>query len=207
MSELERIKKKAERWVGFVKGYHPGYPVDEVAVKEGLEHRVAFIINPYRSEKEDSFFDVELFCSLMKGITDVLQSDNLTVRVEEYERYGGKELDSLESFERHMRSLPECDQKIPRRIVYSRGEKIVCCVSGELWVLCGGPWPYHDCYTASVYTKEDFSEQLAVLCEEVCNRVGATIWKVFEESPIPVPEKNWRTWVRSFIKGLFKKNR
>lgn len=203
MSELERIKRRAERSLCIVIGYHHETPLDWIAVNKGLENRVAFVLDTSRSDEPEMVFDVELFCNLMKGIPSLLQSDALTILIEDY----GDEYDSLDSFEQKMLSLPEDERHIPRRIRYSHGNETLCCIAGESWADCGGPWPYHDTYTASVYTKEDFSEQLVVLCDEVCNRLGATIWRIFEESPTPVPEKNLRTRVQSFIKGLFKKNR
>ena len=184
MYRLEKIIRKVDRSIQIVRGYHDFCQPPEIAVDEGLGCRVAFILDTYRRSKVDMFFDAELFCSIVLGIEKLLVPEKVEIFVVE-----GEVLDSISLFKENLFSQPEVNREPPGKIVFTKDGLISCCIHTEFWAHAGGPMPYYDSYTESVYTKTDISEQLIVLCDDICDELEGTITAIFDLSPVPKQNK------------------
>jgi hypothetical protein len=58
-------------------------------------------------------------------------------------------------------------------------------MNAELYARCGGPEPYHDSYTLSLYAEEFNPAIFTPLCESVCASLGANLVSVVEGEPEP----------------------
>ena len=128
-----------DRTLCLVKGYHrESYP-PELAYKAGLLNRFAVVLDTYRSNKADSFFDAELFLAIMTAICDTIPHDAISLEMDE----GGK-ISSLAELSAAFLHLDESDREPPYRACLFEGDKLVCVEATEFWVRVGGPPLYHD---------------------------------------------------------------
>lgn len=170
-----------ERGIIVVKGYHrvsATYPTAEV---HGLRWRVAYVLDTYRSDKVDMYFDAEVFCGLMDSLERFLEAERTEVYMKD-----SSEAHTLASMRKAIFSLPEVDQEPPKYIVFHKQGTVNCVVAIEEWAYVGGPHPYNDSFTAAIYTGEDMSEQLVEIANEKCREFGVPILEIIQASPVPV---------------------
>lgn len=192
---IDIIKGKAERNLTIVKGYHDFIQPPEIVYDKKLFSRVAIVLSTYRHDKKYSYFDAELFFELISKIRNLFSSCQLNI-------YFTDEcfLNSIDSMKERVLSESEEDRNPPRSIIFRINESVCCVIDLEFWVNVGGPLPYHDSYTIAVYTSNDISEQLIVICNDVCNALSATICGITEISPLP---KRSRKWLWGFLSKLW----
>jgi hypothetical protein len=169
-----------DRDIVIVKGYHDFIEPYPFAIEHGMPHRLAYVLSSYRADKVDMYFDATLFCELMLGLEELFAPDNTQIHMLE-----GKVLRNVASMKKAILALPEIDQEPPESIVFRTGETIMACVQTEFWTQYGGPCPYHDSYTAAIYTGTDVSERLIALGKWVCTDTNAMLSDIIETSPVP----------------------
>jgi hypothetical protein len=198
MNQINKIIEKSERSIFIVRGYHEFIRPPEIVINEGVVYRLSFVLNTYRRNKNYWFLDVELFLSLVSKIKQLFDPCSTEVFMT-----NKSVLKSIELMKQKMLSESEEYRSPPRRIIFRNEGDVVCCIIDvEFWVNVGGPMPYHDSYTVSVYTKKDMSEQLILLCDDVCNVLNGTITGIADASQIPKKHKKgivgfWHKWMRS----------
>jgi hypothetical protein len=150
--------------VEFAAGLDPVTPVPALAKANGLARRFAVIQHTYRSDSVDMVFDEELFVALLR-FADAYGPDCQT----SVSTAPGGPHSSVVDFLSQWTGLP-ADEKGPDAFVLVRcGGEIVACINPEHWAAIGGPAPYHDSYTYSVFTRDDIGERLRSFlanCEE-----------------------------------------
>lgn len=189
---------KIERSISIVKGYHNCTRIPEAAVNEGLKYRLAIVLDTYRRDKVDMFFDEELYFKIIFRICDLIKPDQIKVFT-----IDDKILDSLEAMKNNILSL-EDEHEPPKEIHFFKDGKINSCIYTEYWTFAGGPMPYSDSYTISVYTKDDISNELIVICDDVCNELNATITSFIEASSVPIVKHKI---FNRLLKKIFRRNR
>ena len=165
----------SERNVRIVTGYHDVTPRNPVpgTVAE-LPFRLAIVLDSYRPNSMDSVFDADLYCAVVGAVTKFLHADSLASEGE----FGG--CTSAESFESHYRSMETIDREPPNWIRYIKHGKTIAVCASELWVRVGGPNPYHDSYTMSIFHSLENGDALRAACEEAIVVRGGEIEDRFE---------------------------
>lgn len=75
------------------------------------------------------------------------------------------------------------NRELPEKILWIGGRTPQCIGVRESWDRCGGPMPYHDSYTFSMYTREDHSEIFKITCEAACQKLDAKIEEFLVANP------------------------
>lgn len=180
----------------------------------GLAQRFAWVLNTYRPDLgPDSYFDHELFLGLINRLLSALSHDKMEVSLPG-EKPGQKQItDSL--------SAMSNDEPFIDAMIFDR-DVMVCLLVTERWALVGGPMPYHDSYTLSVYLKdydqkfiesisrkvaEDFQAELEQVLvgqdwREEDNLLGGLFRSIGEASP-PQPIPIFRGFVVTMLAILF----
>jgi len=135
----------------FVSGIDPCTPVPKAVRDWGLNHRFAIIQITYRPDMVDAFFDEEVWHRLASYIKNLLANGD-QIRV--FKRIGSPE-ESLDSFVEGLSRLDPLDKEPPELIeVWNGTGDLIFVVYTEFWVHVGGPAPYADSYTYSLYCKD-----------------------------------------------------
>jgi hypothetical protein len=175
-----------DRTLCLVSGYHTAtFPPADVFVS-GLRHRFAVVLDTYRRDKEDMYFDTGLFLHLVPTLCQAIGYDYVAIRMIE----GGR-FQSFDDLARQYSGIEELEKEPPARIDLHRSGQLVGAVETELWTMVGGPSPYHDSYTLSFYTDRDRSPELRRVSETVCSEVGAVITGYYEGQESKEPYCPW----------------
>lgn len=160
----------SDRTVQIVTGYHeftpPNPAVDTVA---GLPFRFAVVLDSYRADSASAIFDSELYCAAVGAVTKILNVDSLVISGE------CEACTSVGELESYYQTVAAEDREPPNWIRCLRNEKTVAVCASELWVRVGGPEPYHDGYTLSVFVPHDVGEALRKVCEDAVTACGGII--------------------------------
>jgi hypothetical protein len=183
-----------DRALALVSGYHKhSYPPPE-AYDAGLRRRFAIVLDTYRQDYEGIYFDTELFLGLVTEVFRTIPHDRMAITMWE-----GNAFDSVEALAQSYCGMAQDDRDPPARVRLFRGADMVCLVETEFWAYCGGPWPYHDSYTVSLYTAEDRSPELRAVCEDLCSRLGTQVAGFHTGEPCKEPfVRWWRRLLRLF---------
>jgi hypothetical protein len=159
------------RRIALVAGYHPcSYP-PPVAYEAGLRERFAVVLSSYRPDKDGVFFDADLFVRLAAALLRVVPHDSLAI-----ETGGGSSvLRSLPELSERYARLDESERDPPLRMRASLGDRLVAVGETEAWAAVGGPAPYHDSFTLSLYTVENRAVEFRAVCEAVAHDGGVTV--------------------------------
>lgn len=133
-----------------------------------MRERFAVVLSSYRPDKDGMLFDATLFVRFAAALLRAVPHDSLAV-----ETGGGSPiLESLpELVERYARQ-DEMDRDPPLRMRASLGDRLVAVVETEAWASVGGPAPYHDSFTLSLYTAENRADEFRAVCEAVAHDGG-----------------------------------
>lgn len=183
-----------DRTLCMVSGYHAASFPPADAFESGLRHRFAVVLDTYRRDKADMYFDTSLFLHLVPTLCQTIGFDSVAIRITE-----GNCLHSFDDLARHYDGLEEPEHEPPDRIDLLRSGVLVGVVETEFWTMVGGPFPYHDSYTLSLYTERDRSSDLQRVSETACSEVGAVItgYHKGQESKEP-----YRPWWRKALRWL-----
>jgi hypothetical protein len=190
MSGTSQQSETNYRCLSVVTGYHKCSAPPGVAYDAGLRRRFAIVLSSYRPDKDGMYFDADLFVRLLDGLLAVLLHDTL-----EIELPGDAVcLRSLDELSAIYAGCPEMERDPPSRMrIYNNGE-LVAIEDTEPWAYVGGPEPYHDSYTLSLYTAEDQSVAFWRVCEAVSKQSGARITGFHTAAPWKEPFVRW--WKR-----------
>ena len=178
--------------ITIVHGYHVDTHIPEQAYKANLTFRFAIIFETAFQEHNASFFQSTLFIALLSAIKEQVDCNSLQVEVDENTRCR-----TFDLFKEDLFKVPADDRMPPQRIFFRKNDTLTCIEETEFWVLCGGPAPYSDSYTASFYTKDDMTDTFDAACAAVCLDMGAVIRERIQGSSYPV--RSWWKKLRSAI--------
>jgi hypothetical protein len=145
------------------------YPPSK-AYDAGLTARFAVVMDTFRENQVDMFFDADLFICVLDGICRAIPHDSLTIEVG-----AEQDLHSFHDLSAWYRDRTADDRDPPIRVNLYYDGRLVAHAETEEWAMVGGPAPYHDSYTLSFYTPEDRSEQFRGICERIGIELEATI--------------------------------
>ncbi len=180
----------SDRTLCLVSGYHAATFPPEDAYAWGLRHRFAVVLDTYRRDRADLYFDAELYLRLVPALCRAIGYDGVTIRMA-----GDGDFPSFDALAGHYAGQEEADRDPPERIELRQGGRCSGIVQTEAWAAVGGPAPYHDSYTLSFYTDRDRSEELRRVVEEVCAELGAVITGYHTGQPDKRPYRPW--WRRA----------
>lgn len=139
--------------IDFVAGFDPVCPVPKAVQSASLGCRIAVIQHTCRADTVDMFFDRLLWDRLLAFALCFGQNLSVTIG-----QRGLKNEVELDAFLAAWRELKESDREPPEFIFVRDGRELVLCIATEYWVHVGGPAPYADSYTYSLFSKDDISK-------------------------------------------------
>ncbi len=178
-----------DRTLCLVSGYHAASFPPADAYEAGLRHRFAVVLDTYRRDKVDMYFDADLFLRLVPALCQAIGYDGVDIRLTD-----GSRFTSFGDVARHYTGLEELEREPPERIQLSRRGQLAGMVDTEFWTMVGGPSPYHDSYTLSFYTDQDRSATLRRVSETACSEIGAVITGYHTGQQRKEPYRPW--WTR-----------
>lgn len=124
--------------------------------KNRLSQRIAFVLSIGMGDE----FDAAVYAKeegLVVGIIEILKLtlDADEIKIEDMQEITG----AYSSIAEFMQNRPACDTDgwqdihVPYRIHLCRDSRTVGFAKCENWFNVGGPWPYHDSYTYSLYVE------------------------------------------------------
>lgn len=159
-------EKQIEKFMGtiikIVHGYHQCTDRVEEAPRNGFTSRVAVVFETFRRDNVSMYFDSDLHAELVGGWSRLLESTHVTFCMRD-----GVEFQGVGELKSRYRQLVEEDRIPPRSVKYFRKNTLVGLSITEFWTLVGGPDPYHDSYTFSLYTKEPRVTETIALCKKL----------------------------------------
>jgi len=172
-----------DRTVKLVSGYLPNidYP-NKTAHNMGLPFRFAIVLDSFRQSKVDMFFDAELFFTLFHRIFSIIEHDTVTILFEEE---GKIAFGSLDAAAEHFYSIPEEDREPFVTATLSLNGTPTGLICAEWYYRVGGPAPYHDSYTYSIYRNRENPSDLADACRRACAEERALVTGEFQGETAP----------------------
>jgi hypothetical protein len=165
----------SDRKLKIVLGY---LPVDELPAKARdlrLFCRVTFILESYRAQAVDAFFDAELYAALVDVVRRIVRPDRIVTRLPSGNFV---EMASTGDFENELRHRAQEAEAPLEDITLFRESIAVAFVTSEPYVNAGGPPPYNDSYAVPVFSSEDISDDVMREVKLVCARSDAVIEEV-----------------------------
>lgn len=170
------------RSLRLVRGYQPATYPPPRAYDAGLRQRFAVALDTHRPEAEGMFADVELFLRLVGAVLEAVPHERVVFEVDEDRR-----VESLSQLQALYAGVRGSVHEPPKHIILTRHGRPVCIIETECRVRVGGPAPYHDAYSAVLYTKEDHATALRHACEQVAGELGAHVVGYDEGAPHRAP--------------------
>ncbi|MBS0384934.1 MAG: hypothetical protein JSS00_06255 [Proteobacteria bacterium] len=147
----------AKTEIEFLSGFDAVCPVPPEVRAAGLSYRFAVIQHTYRPDSVNMVFDVPLCRCLLEFVADFAPD------VEVQPERGQAPKTSVTGFIAKLLAQ-EVDDQVPPALVFARRDgKIVLCMASEEWAQVGGPEPYHDSYTYSLFTHQDIGSRVKAL--------------------------------------------
>ncbi|HEV3343190.1 MAG TPA: alpha/beta fold hydrolase [Pirellulales bacterium] len=175
------------RQIALVAGYHPCSFPPPTAYDAGLKQRFAVVLSSYRPDKEDMFFDAELFVLIADALLQAIPHDSLDIEF----GVGAPHLKSLTELTELYASQNEIDHEPPNSMKAFFGDRLVAVEETEPWAAVGGPAPYHDSFTMSFYTAEERTAEFRRICEAVACQSGVTVTAFHEAERNKEPFVPW----------------
>lgn len=184
VTALDRLEPVVadSRPIKFVIGYHDfSEPPTADALGARLLGRVAAVLDTYRPSSVGWVFDEALWQALLHAVSAWSRSDRTEIHALPPRRRGlfsflrARQSARLIGTMDDIESLISKTDEPPDRVHWYRGRTLVAVGLTEPWVLVGGPEPYHDSYTLSVFVETGAVESLACALEGAAMRAGATV--------------------------------
>jgi hypothetical protein len=173
--------------IDFATGFNKVSPVPKAVRVAGLDCRLAVIQHTNRSDKVDMYFDEPLWRRLIEFAVQFRANMNIHVA----EREGSPEVE-LNAF---LAAWKSSESKPPGLIFVRDGQQLVLCIATEYWAYFGGPWPYHDSYTYSLYSKDDLTQSVKTFLMAAEGASGWGFGETIQHSEKDKPRRfsfNWR---------------
>ena len=182
---IKAIPMKNYGQCAIVIGYHPFTYPPELAHKAGLGNRFAVIFDTTNQERGYAYLDPILYAAVLSALCEAVPLDSLVIKRSK----GG----DLHAFEDLLEELSPCDVDLdpPERVLGFRHTKLVAFAETEEWINIGGPAPYSDSYTLSVYTELDRSDDFLQICRRVLSDHGISITDIHVGQKVKIPFRPW----------------
>jgi hypothetical protein len=166
--------------VHFVKGNEGFSSIPEVVALSGLNERFAVIQDSAVEGCSDWYFDKLLWRCLVRYV--VGQGGQVTV----LNQWRDKDEVPIDEFLEAWDQIDPQDQEPPWVLLVRIEGRLTLSMVTEYWCLAGGPDPYHDSYTYSLFSDRDVSEEVVLAIK---GNPAASRW-LLQEEVIRVSPKN-----------------
>jgi hypothetical protein len=185
------VEPDTDRTLSLVSGYHPSTFPPVRAYVVGVRHRFAVVLSTYRVGNADIVFDQRLFFDLIPHLCQVVGNDAVRIYLTNPDviRFGS--FTDLATYYSKIESESDDGVVPPDGIELFLGTRILAFLETEFWSLVGGPSPYHDSYTFSFYTAEDYSDKLGKASQKICAEIGARITGFYVAEQVKKPRHPW----------------
>ena len=78
------------------------------------------------------------------------------------------------------------EKEPPHQVIFKSGENTVAVMITEYWTDIGGMQPYHDSYTFSLYTKDDYSDEMLVIADKICKSHNTFVQDYYQTHQSPL---------------------
>ena len=146
---------------------------------------IAVVLSTYRSDSPDMFIDYDLWFACMREVGAVVGATKGEVYNEprptllswlwRRERPSGVSLNEFIA-----RSRADSDAGEWTTILWWRDAKVVAAATREPFYLAGGPAPYHDSDTTSIFLDRGAAGRLISMLEDAVPRAGGVIERVLD---------------------------
>jgi hypothetical protein len=181
----------AKTEIEFVAGFDPACPVPAEVRSAGLDHRFAVIQHSYKPGSVDMVFDESLCRALVVFARHLAPSATILVFDESEDRHAF----TLDAYLRKFDETPSQHNGPPYLVLVKEGSTLVACIASEEWAAVGGPEPYHDSYTYSVFAKFDAG---SLVVNFLTNHHAAEGWSL-ASPPIAAPERPRKTLLQRLL--------
>lgn len=144
--------------VWFVSDSEPNGRYPKLIAKSGLSHRLAIIQHTAYAPERDNAFDQSLWASVVDYVVGYVEDGQVTV-ANRLAELGRREV-TLQTHLSNWSSPAEGDRTPPAALIVRVSGQPRLCVLFEDYAAVGGPFPYHDSYTYSVFTDRDLRVEL-----------------------------------------------
>ena len=152
----------------------------------GLHSKIAVVLSTYRSDSPDMVIDHELWLACLATVGASVDATGSEVFLEPKRRFleqlrrrrRGPAVGSLEDYATRIRADPSVDDWDV--IVWKREATVVAAATCERWYLVGGPAPYHDSYTTSVFVQDAAKDRVVDALRAEIPQAGGYVEAVVE---------------------------
>jgi hypothetical protein len=141
-----------DRTFKVVLGLHRETPIPADVQTLKLAYRTAIVLDTYRSWSSDMVFDSGLFVALLTTIDRSFAPSTLSISMRLYEPERLQTFHDLTELDAFY-TAHSADPEIPEEATWTRDGQIIAKGFSERWDLVGGPAPYHDSCTFSVFSR------------------------------------------------------
>jgi len=159
--------------VTLVTGYLEADRMPTLARESGLPGRVAVVLPSYYENAVDAVLDEDLYLDIIAVLTRLVPPWSATIRTNDSGTVGMASLDEIREVLTRER---EPREPFPEMKLFENGT-LKTKVLFEPYVRFGGPEPYHDSYTLSVYSDPTDCDRTAGALEAAfkANRISVTV--------------------------------
>lgn len=175
------------RYLSIVRGFDKYVRVPHALTKDIAWYRTAIVMHPLSGEES---LDVSLFADLLDLLTRVIEHDEVQAVFDDQ---------TVNSISEAVDLMHQDEEIGPPSDVFlrHRGETVAA-VNTELWALLGGPPPYHDSYTVSLYSRRNCFDELSLLLYELLLERRIVLNAVMiRDRDFKKPTRRWWRWWRA----------
>ena len=187
----------AEISIRFVRGMDRVSTYPAVAKQAGLRHRFAVVQDTHVNDCPDMFFDETLWRALAAFVHTIGSGCHVAI-IESREVRKQTEV-PMQTFLDRWSAQPDGDRSPPHIVIVRSNGDVQLCMVTDCWCDVGGPEPYHDSYTYSLYAKADLEQSVIAFLRSA---PGHDKWRMstqvvsVTEGPEPTVLQRIVNWLR-----------
>jgi len=154
--QADFVPGKGAVHIRFVSGNDGFWPIPEAVALAGLNYRFAVVQDSFVSDCGEMYFDEQLWLCLLGFIKKYgaeIKVIGLGFKRENEEL-------PINEFIKSWNALNSEDKNPPWAMLVSEGNTLKISLVTEYWAEVGGPQPYSDSYTYSIYSEQDVAEKV-----------------------------------------------
>lgn len=168
--------------INVYEGFDPVCPVPKVVTAASLAHRLALVQETYRPDSVDAFFDCALWMSILEFAANFQSGTQVGIvdrcRQVVWLAKEPEERDEIALATYLSKQKDDVDRGPAEYVMVRQNNRVLLCIVTEFWTNVGGPTPYADSYTYSIYSNDDVSERVMQHMSAAKDAAG---WQVSNE--------------------------
>lgn len=185
-----------------INGYLPADIPDQTAKQLGLLKRFAWVIDTYRPDLgPNMYFDYELLLALLNRFLLTFPFNKIEMTVSDGKKQAFNYFLQLSDYYSGSNKAPSFEPFKDLKIFDKSA--VVCFIRTEFWSRVGGPQPYNDSYTFSVYTYDYDPKVIFAISEKTALDLSAVLEETItgKEKSLAKPPGLLRRFVK-FLLGF-----